>query len=55
MDDEAEGGCDAHEGPDCPICAGRMSPEFIEWMKAAGDQPGARMTAEQFKEWLDRL
>jgi len=54
MGEVVEGQCDDHEDIDCPICAGRMSVEFVEWIKAAADQPGDRMTAEQFKARLDR-
>lgn len=55
MGEEVEDGCDDHEDIDCPICAGRMSDEFIAMVKAAADQPGRVMTAEQFNAWLDQL
>lgn len=53
MDDPIDDGCD-HEDIDCPICAGRMSPEFVERIMAVADQPGPSMTGEEFKAWLDR-
>lgn len=44
---------DDHEGIDCPICRGEISPDFIERIKAAGEaEPGPAKTAEEFKAWL---
>lgn len=54
MNEDVERGCD-HEAIDCPICEGRMSPEFIARIKAAADQPGPVMTAEEFLSWLREI
>ena len=52
-----EAGCEwvEQEDPDCPICAGRMSPEFIAHLEAIAADPGPMMGPEEFWTWLNDL
>ena len=51
--DEAEEWVE-HEDPDCPICAGRMSPEFIAHLEAMADDP-ISLEGDAFWAWLNDL
>lgn len=52
MDDADEDGCDGHEDIDCPICAGRMSAEFIAHLEAMAADPGPLL---DYRTWIDGL
>lgn len=53
--DEVDGHWVEHEDPDCPICQGRISPEFLAHLDAIAADPGPMMEGEEFWAWLNGL
>ena len=45
---------DAYD-PDCPLCTGDYSEEWLAEIVAAAEAPGITMTADEFSEWLSKL
>lgn len=52
--DEAEAHWVGHEDPDCPICQGRVSPEFIAYLEVLADDP-ISLEGDDFWAWLNDL